>query len=56
MTDPVDIEQPVEDVLEQRQDVTAVGPEPGVPTEADPADVADQQRPVPLDEEEREYG
>jgi hypothetical protein len=65
VTDPdesLGTEQPVEDVLEQRQEVTAVRPDldPGLPAEADPADVADQRRalggPDDLDEEDREYG
>ncbi|SFJ69528.1 hypothetical protein [Amycolatopsis sacchari] len=62
MSDPLGTEQPVEDVLEQRQEVSdpAVDVDPALPAEADPADYAEQQRPVAdpdvLDEEDREYG
>lgn len=57
---PVDPLQPVPDVLEQRQEVAAevpAGVRPGLPPEADPGDVAEQQRGLDnpddlLDEEE----
>ncbi|HVW40716.1 MAG TPA: hypothetical protein VHC18_05140 [Amycolatopsis sp.] len=47
MSEPVDPQQPVADVLEQRQDVGSADPAdiaPGLPPEADPGDVAEQQR------------
>ena len=58
---PVDAQQPVADVLEQRQDVASPVPadvRPGLPPEADPADVAEQQRGLGYfdDEEGPEYG
>lgn len=60
--EPVGTEQPVEDVLEQRHEAAATpsGPQPGLPDEADPGDVAEQRRPISdpedPDEEERDYG
>jgi hypothetical protein len=53
---PVDAQQPVADVVEQRQAVTEEAPDelkPGLPPEADPGDVTEQQRGVgyPDDEE-----
>jgi len=58
---PVDPQQPVADVLEQRQEVAAAVPadvRPGLPNEADPGDVAEQQRGLGYfeDEEEPDYG
>ena len=58
---PVDPQQPVADVLEQRQDVAAAVPtgvRPGMPAEADPADVAEQRRGLgdADDEEEPDHG
>jgi hypothetical protein len=61
---PVDPQQPVADVLEQRQEIAArvpTGVQPGLPAEADPGDVAEQQRGLgypddELDEEGRDYG
>jgi len=50
MTDPVN----EADLLEQLTDVTPEDPEPSEvePGEADPADVREQQRAVPADEDE----
>jgi hypothetical protein len=60
---PVDPQQPVADVLEQRQEVAAGAPTGvhGLPPEADPGDVAEQQRGLgypedELDEEGHDYG
>ncbi|TVT23792.1 hypothetical protein FNH05_32795 [Amycolatopsis rhizosphaerae] len=61
---PVDPLQPVPDVLEQRQEIAAevpTGIRPGLPAEADPGDVAEQQRGLgypedQLDEEEHDHG
>lgn len=56
--DPVDTEAPVEDVLEQRQELderpAVAGSDP--PIEADPADVADQQAVVELDDPDEYAG
>ncbi|HVV13000.1 hypothetical protein [Amycolatopsis sp.] len=60
MTEPADIVDedvlaPVEDVLEQRREISPdppVEPDSEASTEADPADVADQRRVVVYDEDE----
>jgi hypothetical protein len=54
MTDSPD-EVPVEDALEQATDVEEhepEGPPPGNPDDADPADRAEQSRPVEFDDDE----
>ncbi|NKQ53644.1 hypothetical protein HFP15_12220 [Amycolatopsis sp. K13G38] len=58
---PLDPQQPVADVLEQRQEVASAVPadvRPGLPAEADPGDVAEQRRGLGYfdDEEEPDYG
>ena len=52
-----DPEAPEADALEQRRTVAAsrhAGLEPGLPTEADPGDVAEQQLDVDFDETDEE--
>lgn len=50
----MDSEAPEADVVEQRREVVPQPPDetPVIPLEADPADAHDQQREVPLDDED----
>ncbi|GAB2966816.1 hypothetical protein LWP59_21620 [Amycolatopsis acidiphila] len=56
--EPLDTEAPVEDVLEQRQEVDdpAAGFDTEVPIEADPSDVAEQQAVVDLGDPDEVQG
>jgi hypothetical protein len=54
--DPVALEQPADDVFEQRREVSPEAPEvteAELPLEADPADAADQLAEAGLDEDEQ---